>query len=159
MSIASNINASYAQSGGPTLLANSIRPSSARVGRETAERSISLTALLAWVAAAAWVLTGRRKLPPNWDHLRTGSAEKPGSRSEGCTSCASSIAQAWQTPPCRYNIWLSEPVPGINSSSPWNAFTSYLTTLYFLADFFRREHRAVCAARGYREEQGIVEGS
>ena len=54
---------------------------------------------------------------------------------------------------------LSEPVPGINSSSPWNAFTSYLTTLYFLADFFRREHRAVCAARGYREEQGIVEGS
>ena len=92
MSIASNINASYAQSGGPTLLANSIRPSSARVGRETAERSISLTALLAWVAAAAWVLTGRRKLPPNWDHLRTGSAEKPGSRSEGCTSCASSIA-------------------------------------------------------------------
>ena len=116
-------------------------------------------ALLAWVAAAAWVLTGRRKLPANWDHLRTGSAEKPGSRSEGCTSCASSIAQAWQTPPCRYNIWLSEPVPGINSSSPWNAFTSYLTTLYFLADFFRREHRAVCAARGYREEQGIVEGS
>jgi hypothetical protein len=33
-------------------------------------------ALLAWGLAAAWVLTGRKKLPPEWDHLRTGSADK-----------------------------------------------------------------------------------
>ena len=29
---------------------------------------------LAWLAAAAWVLTGRDKLPPDWDRLRTGGA-------------------------------------------------------------------------------------
>jgi hypothetical protein len=33
-------------------------------------------ALLAWGAAAAWVLTGGDKLPPDWDHLRTGGADK-----------------------------------------------------------------------------------
>jgi hypothetical protein len=33
-------------------------------------------ALLAWGAAAAWVLTGRGKLPPDLDHLRTGGADK-----------------------------------------------------------------------------------
>jgi len=32
--------------------------------------------LRAWGGAAAWVLTGRKKLPPEWDHLRTGSADK-----------------------------------------------------------------------------------
>jgi hypothetical protein len=34
------------------------------------------TALLAWGAAAAWVLTGRGKLPPDLNHLRTGGADK-----------------------------------------------------------------------------------
>jgi hypothetical protein len=33
-------------------------------------------ALLAWGAAAAWVLTVRAKLPPDLDHLRTGDADK-----------------------------------------------------------------------------------
>jgi len=33
-------------------------------------------ALLAWAAAAAWVLTGRGKLPPDLDHVRTGGANK-----------------------------------------------------------------------------------
>ena len=37
-----------------------------------------LAALLAWGAAAAWVLTGGDKLPPDWDHLRTGSTENTG---------------------------------------------------------------------------------
>lgn len=32
--------------------------------------------LLAWLAAAAWVLTGRGELPPDWDHLQTGSTDK-----------------------------------------------------------------------------------
>ena len=35
-------------------------------------------ALLAWGAAAAWVLTGGDKLPPDWDHLRTGRADNAG---------------------------------------------------------------------------------
>jgi hypothetical protein len=33
-------------------------------------------ALLAWVAAAAWVLTGRGKLPPDLDHVRTGGTNR-----------------------------------------------------------------------------------
>jgi hypothetical protein len=33
-------------------------------------------ALLAWGAAAAWVLTGRGKLPPDLDRLRTDGADK-----------------------------------------------------------------------------------
>jgi hypothetical protein len=33
-------------------------------------------ALLAWAAAAAWVLTGHGKLPPDLDHLQTGGADK-----------------------------------------------------------------------------------
>jgi hypothetical protein len=33
-------------------------------------------ALLAWGAAVAWVLTGRGKLAPDLDHLRTGRADK-----------------------------------------------------------------------------------
>jgi hypothetical protein len=39
------------------------------------------TALLAWGLAAAWVLTGRKKLPPEWDHLALrgfDAAEVPG---------------------------------------------------------------------------------
>jgi hypothetical protein len=32
-------------------------------------------ALLALVIAAAWVLTGSRKVPPDWDPLRTGSTD------------------------------------------------------------------------------------
>jgi hypothetical protein len=32
--------------------------------------------LLAWGTAAAWVLTGGDKLPPDWDHLRTDSTGK-----------------------------------------------------------------------------------
>jgi hypothetical protein len=35
-----------------------------------------LAALLAWGAAAAWVLTGGEKLPPDWDHLRARRANK-----------------------------------------------------------------------------------
>ena len=35
-------------------------------------------ALLAWGAAAAWVLTGGDKLPPDWDHLWTGSTDNAG---------------------------------------------------------------------------------
>ena len=34
------------------------------------------TALLALGAAVAWVLTGRDKLPPDWDRGRTGSTDK-----------------------------------------------------------------------------------
>jgi hypothetical protein len=33
-------------------------------------------ALLAWAAAAAWILTGHGKLRPDLDHLRTGGADK-----------------------------------------------------------------------------------
>jgi hypothetical protein len=32
--------------------------------------------LLAWGGAAAWVLTGHSKLPPDFDPLRTSSADK-----------------------------------------------------------------------------------
>ena len=37
-----------------------------------------VAALLAWGMAAAWVLTGGGgdRLPPEWDHLRTGSPDK-----------------------------------------------------------------------------------
>ena len=35
-------------------------------------------ALLAWGATAAWVLTGGDKLPPDWDHLWTGSTDNAG---------------------------------------------------------------------------------
>jgi hypothetical protein len=31
--------------------------------------------LLAWVAATAWVLTGRGELPPDLDHLRTDGSD------------------------------------------------------------------------------------
>ena len=32
--------------------------------------------LLAWGGTAAWVLTGRGKLPPDFDPLRTSSTDK-----------------------------------------------------------------------------------
>jgi hypothetical protein len=32
--------------------------------------------LLAWGGAAAWVLTGHSKLPPDFDPLRTSSTDK-----------------------------------------------------------------------------------
>jgi len=35
-------------------------------------------ALLAWGAAAVWVLTGGDKLTTDWDHLRTGSTDNAG---------------------------------------------------------------------------------
>ena len=39
---------------------------------------------MAWGAAAAWVLTGGDKLPPDWDHLRTGSTNKFSVRQDLC---------------------------------------------------------------------------
>jgi len=46
------------------------------VGSDRMEMAMSMfldifAALLAWGAAAAWVLTGGDKLPPDWDHVRT----------------------------------------------------------------------------------------
>jgi hypothetical protein len=35
-----------------------------------------VAALLALGMAAAWVLSGRGQLPPDWDHLQTGSTDK-----------------------------------------------------------------------------------